>query len=217
MKILWLSNNPCYAIKKLSPDTPSGGWLQALNYHLVENQNIDLNVCFYWPHKLETFEFHNTNYYPIAPAKSKNISEKVITKISGHIANDDSNIKRINAIVNEVQPDLIHVHGTELNLGLIQFETTVPVVISIQGVLSPYLEKYFTGVPEKQLKKVKNTSLISSFKSPNNAFKLNAQREQKILRNAKYVIGRTDWDKRVTRILAPESTGITTSADLNKA
>ena len=69
MKILWLSNNPCYAIKKLSPNTQSGGWLKALNYHIVNEEDIDLSVCFYWPVAMKPFEFHNTKYYPTTEIK----------------------------------------------------------------------------------------------------------------------------------------------------
>ena len=50
-------------------------------------------------------------------------------------------------IINLYNPDIIHVHGTEDNFGLIQFYTKKPVVISIQGLLNP-LKKYFSGIPK---------------------------------------------------------------------
>ncbi|MEY8847888.1 glycosyltransferase family 4 protein [Psychroserpens sp. XS_ASV72] len=203
MKILWLTNNPSYAIEKLSPETQSGGWLKALNYHLAENQDIELNVCFYWSVALEPFEFHNTMYYPVTEVKPKSMKDKLVAKVSGS-QNDHLSIQKIKAIVDKVKPDLIHVHGTELNLGLIQFETSVPVVISIQGILSPYYEKYFSGIPEAILKKTKKSGLSFS-KGINSAFRLNAVRERNILKSAQFIIGRTDWDKRMTRLLAPNS------------
>ena len=204
MKILWLTNNPSYAIEKLSPETQSGGWLKALNYHLVKSQNIELSVCFYWPVSLVPFEYHNTTYYPITKEKPKTLKDKVVNKISGY-NNDALNIKKIKEVVSKVKPDVIHVHGTELNLGLIQFETSIPVVISIQGLLSPYYEKYFSGIPETYLKKIKKTGYIPYLKGLNDAFRLNSERERKILKATKYVMGRTDWDKRITRLLAPKS------------
>ena len=205
MRILWLSNNPCYAIEKLSPNTQSGGWLKALNYHMVNEEDIELSVCFYWPEPLNPFEFHKTKYYPITTPKPKSISEKILNKVSGNTNDNYASIKKINEIVKQVNPDVIHVHGTELNFGLIQYETTTPVLISIQGILSPYLEKYFSGVPEKYLKKIKRRSFIHYFKALNNAFIINAERERKILKVARNIMGRTEWDKRVTRLLAPES------------
>lgn len=204
MKILWLSNNPCYAIEKLSPNTQSGGWLKALNYHIVNQEGIQLSVCFYWPVALEPFEFHNTMYYPITTSKPKSFFEKIRHKISGN-NNQNAELKKISDIVKLVNPDVIHVHGTELNFGLIQYETNTPVLISIQGILSPYLEKYFSGVPEKYLKQIKRRGFIHFFKALNNAFILNAQRERHILKVARHIMGRTEWDKRVTRLLAPES------------
>ncbi|WP_040247622.1 glycosyltransferase family 4 protein [Psychroserpens mesophilus] len=216
MKILWLSNNPCYAIEKLSPKTQSGGWLKALNYHIVNQDDIELSVCFYWPVALEPFEFHNTMYYPIVTSKPKSFFKKIGHKISGD-NNQNAEIKKIYDIVNKVNPDLIHVHGTELNLGLIQYETSIPVVISIQGILSPYYEKYFSGIPEKYLKRVKKWNFMSLFKALNSAFKLNAERERHILKVAHYIMGRTDWDKRVTRLLAPKSTYFVGNEILRKA
>ena len=205
MKILWLSNNPCYAIKKLSPNTQSGGWLKALNYHLVNEDHIELSVCFYWPEPIEPFEFHNTKYYPITTPKHKSIWKKVRNKVSGNTNDNNASIKKINEIVKHVNPDLIHVHGTELNFGLIQYKTSIPILISIQGILSPYYEKYFSGIPEKYLKQIKKPGFMSFFKALNSAFRINAERERHILTVAKHIMGRTDWDKRITRLLAPES------------
>lgn len=205
MKILWLSNNPCYAIEKLSPETQSGGWLKALNYHIVEQNDIELSICFYWPNTLEPFEYHKTKYYPVTASKPNSLREKIARRVVGD-TNEKENIKKLLDVVNEVKPDIIHVHGTELNFGLIQNQTSIPVVISIQGLLSPYYEKYFSGIPEKYLKRSKRISYRNIFRSLNNSFRINAIRERRILKKARYIIGRTSWDKRITGLLAPDRT-----------
>jgi glycosyltransferase involved in cell wall biosynthesis len=204
MKVLWFALNPCYALKKLSPQTVSGGWLLALNEHLVKLESIELHVCFYWPTALEPFEFHNTRYYPILKSKPKNLVDKVFKKLL-NFNYDKEDTDSLLEIIKEIEPDIIHVHGTELNFGLVKQMVSIPVIVSIQGILSPLYNKYFSGIPEKYIKKVKKRSLIQSFNSINKSFYLNAEREKKILKPIDYVIGRTDWDRRVTKVLAPHS------------
>lgn len=111
-------------------------------------------------------------------------------------------------VIATVQPDLIHIHGTEDNFGLLQSHTEIPVVISIQGALLPYCEKFFAGVPlavarkyEGLAEKIKLRAAARQYKD----MRQKAAREQKILAQARHVIGRTDWDRRVTRVLAPQS------------
>lgn len=44
-------------------------------------------------------------------------------------------------------PDVIHIHGTEDNFGLVQRFVKIPVLISIQGLLTVYTTKFYTGIP----------------------------------------------------------------------
>ena len=44
-------------------------------------------------------------------------------------------------VIDKVNPDIIHVHGTEINFGQIQnFLKEIPVVVSVQGLLSGCLK-----------------------------------------------------------------------------
>ena len=61
---------------------------------------------------------------------------------------DNRLIPKLLKVVKESQPDLIHVHGTEECFGLIQSFCKIPIVISLQGILSPYTEKFFSGIPQ---------------------------------------------------------------------
>src|SRR5690606_3770687 len=102
----------------------------------------------------------------------------------------------------------IHIHGTEDNFGLIQQYISIPTVISIQGILTSCIEKYFSGIPAAVAKKHESISDRLLLKSPHQLYKnieSRARRERSILLKTRHVIGRTNWDKRVTRILAPES------------
>lgn len=207
MKVLWFTNTPCLAAEKLNLAQVTGGWLSALNEQLAKQSGIELSVCFYYHKKINAFKYKNTTYLPVY----RNNGDTLISKIKQRIAtktNDKREIPQLIEVIDKVKPDIIHIHGTEENFGLIQPHTTIPVVISIQGILSSYLEKYYAGIPKPVVNKYEpfiENILFRSFIKNEKRLHFKALREQKILANALHIIGRTDWDKRVTRILAPNS------------
>lgn len=207
MKILWFSNTPCGARALIDKKGVNGGWLNALENSLVEVNNIELHICFYWGIKLKPFKVNKTTYHPVL---RKNIGSKLgrfINEIT--ICDRDRNeVKKLLEVVNEVKPDLIHIHGTEDNFGLIQEYVDLPIIISIQGIINSISLKLFTGIPLSTLKRHEGLlSKLSLTSSRHYYRKINriAFREKKILSLSKNIIGRTDWDMRITRLLSPNS------------
>jgi glycosyltransferase involved in cell wall biosynthesis len=202
MKVLWFTNTPCGASEKLSPNLYLGGWLNSLELELNKIDNIELNICFYWETKIEPFTYKKTNYYPIYRSKMS----QYINRVFGYF-NDDNEIKQIHKIIDLVNPDIIHIHGTEENFGLLQEQTKKPTVISIQGLLLPYTEKYFVGIPLLVAfiyEDIKNKILLKSSYKIFRDMKKYAAREQRILLSSKNIIGRTSWDRRVTNFLSKD-------------
>lgn len=206
MKVLWFSNTPANSDEFLHNELKgTGGWLKSLDTKLQEK--VDLHIAFYTNDKTENFSYLNTAYYPIHKA-SRNFIDKItdrfVTKI---IFKEDVN--KYLQIIKEVNPDVIHVHGTEMPFGYIQEKTNIPVVISIQGNITVLKHKYFSGIEKSCINRLddfkqiclKNTSFLKQY----NRFKIWEEGEQEILKESKYIIGRTDWDYRITRILAPNS------------
>lgn len=207
MKILWFTNTPCLAAEKLNPGQITGGWLSALNEQLSKQSSIELSVCFYYHKKINAFKYKNTSYLPVYRNNGNTLTAKIKQRVSNK-TDDKSEIHQLIEIIDIVKPDIIHVHGTEDNFGLIQANTTIPVVISIQGILSPCFEKYYAGIPKPVVKKhepIIEKVLFRSFIKDEIKMHLKAKREQTMLAHARHIIGRTDWDKRVTGILAPNS------------
>lgn len=103
------------------------------------------------------------------------------------------------SVIEQFKPDVIHVHGTEKNLAQVQnFCKSVPVVISIQGILygyKPYsynyldLKKVLRQHTFKNLLGYGGVGLMYRFLKNGESY------ERDIFSNAKYFIGRTDWDK----------------------
>ena len=203
MKILWFANTPCGASEKLMPSSHIGGWLSSLEIELKRIEKIELFIGFYWENRLSPFSFNGVMYFPIYRSKTR----KYIRKIK-HNFQETVEISSLLSVISNVNPDVIHIHGTEDNFGLIQGHIKTPVVVSLQGILSPYSEKYFAGIPffnaiiyESFIRKIVMNSVVNTY----HRIKLDSKREKEILSISKHIIGRTDWDRRVTSIMAKGS------------
>jgi len=208
MKILWFSNTPCSSSEKLTPGLNIGGWLSSLEKVLSKNAEIELHISFYYSQKIKPFDYNNTHFFPIYRKNSGSKISRFITRLLNKEHNDKAEIKKLLSVIELVKPDLIHVHGTEENFGLIQHYIDLPVVISIQGIRSVIFEKYHSGISysiAKKYESFKNKILVKSTRYNYNQCQIGGQRERKILMITKNIIGRTDWDRRVTNVLAPNS------------
>ncbi|MFT3932614.1 MAG: glycosyltransferase family 4 protein [Chitinophagaceae bacterium] len=213
MKILWYTMTPCGAGEKLMPNLFIAGWLAALEQQVKQDQSIDLSVCFYHNEPMDPFIYKSVTYYPVYKETGKSKLTKFKTRIKSFGTNSDAPfIAQLVSVAETVKPDIIHVHGCEENFGLIQEHIKTPLVISIQSLLNPYCEKFFSGIPLQFASKNETLTAKLLFDSAKHQFFLLskwAKREARILQNAEFIIGRTSWDKRITRILAPKSTYFT--------
>ena len=204
MKVLWFSNSSAAAYEGKIKGT--GGWMEALDKAL--QNKVELHIVYLYPYRQETFVNGRTCYHPIY---SGNIILKSI-KSRLRLQERKDYLKQYLDVIEQVKPDIIHIHGTENSFHQIIDKTDIPVVISIQGNLTVYAHKFFSGFHGKYLKvktsKLNIKSLLlgrTSFRDGYKNMRRMCQLEQRNLMNAKYIIGRTDWDKRITRILAPNS------------
>lgn len=211
IKILWFSNTPANGAEQLEVGGPgSGSWLRTLDIAL--QNRVELHVAFY--HSVECdFWVGSTRYW--AMARYQNQFQKILSKIGERFFDrvlDDNHLNQYMAVIKKVNPDVIHIHGSENPFGAIIGKTSVPVVVSIQGLICSILNAYNQGLGERYLKirnfrldSFKNALFPTNFNNAKLKFQNMAKIEQKNLRNCKYVIGRTCWDRRLTRLLAPQS------------
>lgn len=201
MKVLWFSNSPAAAYNDGIKGT--GGWMVTLD-HALQSQ-VELHVSYLYPYKQVPFQNGQTTYHPI---------------YSGHILLkrfSDITTKNFLAdylrVIEEVKPDIIHIHGSENTFHSILSHVNIPVVLSVQGNLTVYAQKYLSGFHGRYLNikrgRMSIKSLIlgrQSYQDGWDYLQKMSKIEQQNLLQLKYVIGRTDWDYRITRILAPDST-----------
>jgi glycosyltransferase involved in cell wall biosynthesis len=86
--------------------------------------------------------------------------------------------RQIRKVILKLQPDLIHVHGTEYGYGLAALDIKIPTIVSIQGIVN-----LIDGV------------------SPSIFFRLQEPIETHVIRSAKYFGSRTAWANNFVRNL----------------
>lgn len=108
--------------------------------------------------------------------------------------------KKYNRIIRSFSPDIIHVHGTEKNLGQIQnYIQHIPVVISIQGIQSGSIQFdncFLSNEIMAPYKTIKNRFGRGGYLEMHRKLvKGIGCYEKDILKTGKYFFCRTNWDK----------------------
>ncbi|MGY3213793.1 glycosyltransferase family 4 protein [Mucilaginibacter sp. HD30] len=204
LKVLWFSLSPGLSAPHINNNYMGLGWLKALESNIQEK--VELSIAFYHDEEIEPFTLNGTKYFPVKRYKKGKVSE-MLERITNSLEGD-RHIATFLRIINVVKPDVIHVHGTETNYGLIQKHTNIPVVISIQSIITVYHHKYFSTINHSHITKYSGLKEFLLFRSFNNVyrrFNKMVHRELEIYNNTKHLIGRTAWDRRVVSILAPKA------------
>ena len=211
MKVLWFSNSPCGSIKRNPASAvKSGGWLISLEAEIKEGNNIQLEVAFFTDKQENPFTFDGVKYYPMWRNfyKIRNGLNRIRERFISQEDKDKKALPIMLDVVKQSLPDIIHIHGTEESFGLItDYIKDIPIVFSIQGMIAPYKEKYFSGIPKEYAyrydslyDRVKGLGIRNFYKS----FCYRAEREKQYLSHANYIFGRTFWDRNCTLALNPK-------------
>lgn len=190
MRVLWLCNiilpelSAVFGFKRQN----IGGWLTGAWNGLKKYEDIDLGICC-----------------------MINNPDRMMDGISGGISyfsilNDLTSAGAFDAMVNnfakvlqEFQPDVVHVWGTEfahsyaMGLACERENILEKLIVGIQGLVSIISKHYSEGIPYIELcdgYKYRDNILNEMY-----SFKERGNYELKLLRLTKQVVGRTNWDK----------------------
>lgn len=211
MRILWFTNTPSLAAEKVSKTYSVGGsWIESLERGLLSLPNIELGIAFSWnTPRRETFQLegHPTRYFMI-PSYPIGKWAKYWRRIRC-LPEPREALQDYLDVVDEFQPDIIHFFGTESTFPLITPDLKVPSVIWFQGNLTVYHTKWESGFSlwrffrfEKGWDVLNGESLFHYFYLDTKLVK----REKEIFSQAKNFTGRTDWDRRLVNVMAPQAT-----------
>jgi glycosyltransferase involved in cell wall biosynthesis len=112
-------------------------------------------------------------------------------------------------VIEQVSPDVIHIHGTELCYGLLSARSiTCPAVISLQGLLGPCSEwyHYFGNRSLMDIVRMHRWLEIPAIRGHWMGFwefRKAAKREREIIQGNQFFMGRTAWDRAYVNALNP--------------
>lgn len=192
MKILWITNILFPEAEQLLNGAgelkATGGWMLGAANALLQNKDVKLTVASVSVKvcKLTKLEGHDIQYYILPMGK-------------GNMDFNMEYCKYWQQVNNDVNPDVVHIHGTEFSHGYAYMSACGcdNVVISIQGLTSAYYYYYYYGMTKKDIyrnltfRDIIRGSILSGQKQ----FKQRAAYEIEMIKNAKHIIGRTSWDK----------------------
>jgi glycosyltransferase involved in cell wall biosynthesis len=203
MRVLWFANTPGLSASYLKISLAAGGWISSLQQVVEGVERCQLGFVFYAEKVMEPFEYGRTWYFPVQPLGSSK-RKRLVNRVRG-LAETDENLPAFLRAIELFRPDIIHVHGTEFPFGLILRKVgDIPVVVSIQGNLTAYHEKYFSGLEMPGLWKGWRTG-YPFYGADHKIWRKRMVIEKEILGRARFIFGRTDWDRRIALVLAPQA------------
>lgn len=211
MRILWFTNTPCnYNSGNGIRGYNGGGWLTSLEDELIKRDDISLGICFCQDSQPFKTEKNGVIYYPV-PRHKKTTKDKILDIIHYDEPKRDEILwdhykTAFKKAIDDFKPDVVHIFGSELFMGLATFVAPCPVVLHIQGILSLSIYIFLPAGVSKSSFYFQDWSVKNIY----NRFQLytywrrSCYREQEVLHHTMHVIGRTYWDKLATEILNPE-------------
>lgn len=199
MNVLWITNILFPEAEQLLTGSgelkASGGWMLGAANALLQNKDVKLIIASVSSKvsKLTKLEGHDILYYILPMGK-------------GNMVFNMDYCKYWQQINNNVNPDVVHIHGTEYSHGHAYMSACGcdNVVISIQGLTSAYYYYYY-GMTKKDIymnltfRDIIRGSILKGQKQ----FKQRAAYEIEMIKNAKHIIGRTSWDRARTWAINP--------------
>lgn len=200
MRVLWFEVTEPAAY--VSDKAPIGGWQDSLEKIIRTVPEIELTIAFMSERHTKVKVFDGVRYIPIFAKWTR--KERLFKKYW------DVYVEKILPsairIVEQYEPDLIHIFGTEWPFGQIAAYTNVPVVIHIMGSIVPYNNAgYPPGYSYQE-------SLYQCWWNPRKMYHL--WRDEQNRRNweqwerstwklVNNYMGRTQWDNSLSRVLHP--------------
>ncbi len=185
-RVLWITNcEPAFVANIFNRSSVSGQWIDYSGRLLSKRPQIELSILSMGYHYEETIADDIHCYgFEMKDAKS-----------------------RIEAIIQRIKPDIIHIWGTEFEHFLLTMEIISRAnmldntVISIQGLVSEIASYTWFMLPQKIINKktLYEWYVHNSIVDAKEYYSSRGVLERKGLMIARHCIGRTDWDKAVTR------------------
>ncbi len=201
MKVLWLTNIilPNVAVKLGKQPSNKEGWLSGIADAVKKSHDFELAIAF--PLDLENAPykecFDGIIYYGF-------FEDTTHPEVYSTYLED-----ALKAIVDDYDPDVIHIFGTEfphtLAMTRVMKDNPQKILVGIQGVMDVYANHYLDGVPKKVVSRrtfrdrLKKDSLLEQY----DKFLKRSENEVEALKNINNVTGRTPFDREFAARINP--------------
>lgn len=211
MKVLWISSHG--GNYKDNQVKGTGGWVGALQTYLTEYQSdFELGICFAHNTDSTPLKDKNVTYFPVLYKTGTTIISKLKYRFFGNENKFQRGlIEDIVKVIKYFNPDIIHIWGIENNYAaVIPYIKDIPFVVHIQGLTAACSYTYCP--PMFSLKDIFKTNSLTAFikyggeRARYRSFLERAERELLVSKYVRNWLGRTDWDKEMSKILSTNST-----------
>lgn len=202
MNILWLCNGPIPRASNIFDlsESPKEGWLISVANELERKKDINLSVMF-------------INQEVHAGINYKQDADILFVGVNWSSENEREKIDTIKTIILRLNPDIIHIWGTEsehsyyMSVAIKEMNMSSKLVVSIQGLLSMYTYHYMTGLPGRTqiIPTIRDIIRRDTLAKQKRLFYKRGEIEKKTLKNVRNVIGRTFWDKACVELINPDA------------
>lgn len=213
MKVLWLCNImlPFIAKSLGQKIVVKEGWLSGLAGKLVsyqERNDITLAICF---PESENRSFVEGDTASFIKDKAEGVTYYIFREDTVHPEHYDAGMEQsLGAVLRDFEPDLVHIFGTEYphTLACVRaFQHPERTLIGIQGLCSAIAEVYMADLPRSVQKKKTFRDILKrdGLYDQQAKFAKRGEYEKEALSLVGHVTGRTDFDREMTKKLAPNA------------
>lgn len=209
MKILWCTHSLAgFAVE--TEGYNGCGWITSLLNEIKKEREVEVGIAFYYHEDCCPVVRDGVTFFPMRQGHI-GVTDKLKSffgNTSGWLKEENKHIEGLMEVVSEFCPDIIHVWGTETDMGLIAKDVAIPVIIHLQGLLHPY--NNILCPPGFSKWDFIRKDGLSPFKMLGNLnalryWEYKAERETRIFAVCKNYFGRTHWDKAISRMFSPYS------------
>ena len=140
MRILWFTNTPSNYIGNLAYN--GGGWISSLETEMKNAEDMSLAVSFLLDGQPFKVSREGVAYYPISCKETLGYRIHLHSLFNTLDKIDSKIVDKCLKVIDDFNPDIIHVFGSEGPFGLIAKHTTKPIILHIQGILQPIFNAF---------------------------------------------------------------------------
>ena len=201
MKVLWVTNQPIVQLREILnlPIAQSGSWMETAYASIKDSIDLKLAIATIYSGDNLLHEVDNGHHFYAVPSKQQ---------IGNYDYKDEFNQSSWRKVVDDFNPDIVQIWGTEYALGLCvqKIAQNIPSVVYMQGQMAMIAKHYSDGISFFQ--QLRYSSVYEWLRGKcmwhrQKEYNQAAAREKEILRNARNVIVESRWCGDICKSIVP--------------